>query len=312
MLEKISKKRNNKQGSFKNELLGKYTVTAFGWFVIALTLLIAGFLVVKGTQTFTKFDHSVWEFLFSSTWNPNNIEGQAGGDVGAAIFIVGSLYTCSLALLIATPFAIGTAIFMTEISPKLGKKIIQPAVEIFVGIPSIIYGFLGYILLCKWFAATFPESTPFGLGVLQASIVLAIMIYPTITTVTADAIRNVPDSYRKAGYGLGSTRWQVIYKIVLPSATQGILTGIILGLARAFGEALAVAYVIGRVKAFADTIVSPTYNITAIIASEMADAVRGGEQEAALWSLALLLFLISLFFILLINLIGKLSRRKFK
>jgi len=301
---KFNSAANNSQGGFLNEGLWKIIITAIGIAVIGLTLAIAVFLAVKGSATFYKFHHSVFEFLFSSDWNPQDTEA-GGGNVGALIFICGSLITCFLALALVTPFSLSVALFMTEISPRLGKRLIQPAVEMFVGIPSIIYGWVGYTVLCKWIKTVFPDKAPTGMSVLAGSIVLAVMIFPTITTVAADAIRSVPSEYRKAAYALGSTRWQVLSSVVIPSAKQGLLTGIILGLSRAFGETLAVAFVIGRVRAFPTSILSPTYNMTAIIAGEMGDTMNGGEKNSALWTMALLLFIISMFFIIVIHRIGK-------
>lgn len=280
-------------------------ITAGGAFMIILTLAIGAFLLYRGMGTFTTYDHSVFEFLFSPVWAPAD-DMQGGGKVGAAVYIYGSLITCALALLIATPFSLGAAVFMTEISPKMGTTIIQPTVEIFVGIPSVVYGWLGLTILVPAIKNFFNLTT--GFSVLAAGLVLAVMIFPTITSVAADAVRSVPKSYRQAAYGLGSTRWQVIYKIVLPAALSGILTGIILGLARAFGEALAVAMVIGKTRAFPSSLLSPTNNLTAAIASDMGGAMEGGEYNIALWTMALLLFLISLLFIFLIHQVS--GRRK--
>ena len=145
---------------------------------------------------------------------------------------------------------------------------------------------------------------PHGQSVLAAAIVLSVMIYPTITSVSADAIRSVNKKYIEGAYGLGSTRWQMIYKVLLPAALPGILTAIVLGLARAFGEALAVSMVIGKMKSFPKSILDPTNSLTAAIASDMGGAMDGGELNAALWTMALLLFIISLLFILMIHLIA--------
>ncbi len=296
---------------FRKEYLGRGIVTASGFFIIALTLAIGIFLIVQGTGTFTKYHHSVLEFLFSSEWAPMDSATEGGGKVGCAIYIAGSLLTCGLALLMVTPFAIGAAVFMTEIAPKLGTKIFQPAIEMFVGIPSVVYGWIGLTVLVPFIRDTFHAKMG-GYSVLAASIVLAVMIFPTITTVAADSIRSIPQYYRKAAYGLGSTRWQVIYRIVIPAAKSGILTGIILGLARAFGEALAVAMVIGKTRAFPKNLLSPTNNLTAAIAADMGNSASGGEQNMALWSMALLLLLISMLFIFLIHRIDAAGKKKEK
>ena len=289
--------------NLRNAKIGRGIVTACGIFIILVTLAIGGFLIYQGNGTFFKFHHSLAVFLFSSDWSPAD-SAAGGGTVGAAVYIIGSLETCGLALLIITPFSLGAAIFITEIAPKAGEKIFRPAIEMFVGIPSVVYGWIGLTVLVPFVKNVFHAKMG-GYSVLAASIVLAVMIFPTITTVTADAIQSVPAVYRSGAYGLGSTRWQVIYRVVIPAAKSGILTGIILGLARAFGEALAVAMVIGKTRAFAENILSPTNNLTAAIAADMGNSASGGEQNMALWSMALLLFLISIFFIFLIHLLGR-------
>lgn len=304
------KTRMSASERFRKEYLGRGIVTAAGVFIIVLTLAIGVFLIVQGTGTFTKFHHSLAEFLFSSEWAPAD-SMTGGGRVGCAIYIVGSLLTCGLALLIVTPFAIGAAVFMTEIAPKAGTRIFQPAIEMFVGIPSVVYGWIGLTVLVPFIRDVF-HARMGGYSVLAASIVLAVMIFPTITTVAADSIRSIPQNYRKAAYGLGSTRWQVIYRVVIPASKSGILTGIILGLARAFGEALAVAMVIGKTRAFPKDLLSPTNNLTAAIAADMGNSASGGEQNMALWTMALLLLLISMLFIFLIHRIDAYSKKKEK
>ena len=286
------------KGMFAKEYGWRGLMTICGLFVIVLTIIIGAFLVYKGSDTFLKFGHSIFEFLGSTDFNPvDSVEG--GGTVGALIFIVGSLMTCGLALLIATPFAVGSAIFMIEISPKFGEKFYRPVVEIFAGIPSVVYGWVGLTVLVPAIKAVFDLQV--GHSGLAAGSVLAVMIFPTITSVAADAIHSVPKDCRMAAYGLGSTRWQTTYRIVLPAASSGIISGIILGLARAFGEALAVAMVIGQTTSLPKSIFSRTKTLTTEIASQMGNAMEGGEMKSALWTMALLLFLISLLFISLIH-----------
>ncbi len=248
----MSNSKNN-SALFRKEYLGRGVVSGCGLSIILITVMIGIFLLYKGTLVFTKFDHSIFEFLFSAEWSPMDSPTEGGGQIGASIYIVGSLITCALALAIATPFSMAAAIFMSDISPRFGSKVLQPAVEIFVGIPSIIYGWVGLTVLVPFIYKVF-DAPVAGYSVLAAGIVLAIMIFPTITTVSTDALRAVSQDYRSAAFGLGSTRWQVIKNVVVPTAMPGILTGIILGLARAFGEALAVAMVLGRSRKFAESI----------------------------------------------------------
>ena len=196
---------------WKTEYLGRTLVTVFGVLVIVLTLIILGFLGYKGSGTFVAYGHSIAEFLFSTKWNP----GEAGktGAVGSAVFIVGSLQVSGLALLIATPFSVLMAIFIVEIAPKAGKHLLRSVLEIFVGIPSVVYGWIGLTVLVPFIAALF--HLPFGFSVLSAAFVLAVMIFPTITSVSSDAILAVPEEYRDASYALGSTRWQMIWYVKL-------------------------------------------------------------------------------------------------
>lgn len=283
------------------ENLWTVAVRICGIFIMLLPIVIGLFLLYRGIGTFTTYHHSVFEFLFSSDFSPaDNTAG--GGTVGSAVYIAGSLLTCGLALLIAVPFSLAAAVFMTEISPKSGNKILRPVVEIFVGIPSVVYGWIGLTILVPVIRKLFNLNQ--GFSVLAAGLVLAVMIFPSITAVAADAIRGVSKKCREAAYGLGATRWQVTYQIVIPAAGGSILTGVILGLARAFGEALAVAMVIGKTRAFPKSILSPTTNLTSAIASDMGGAMEGGEYNTALWTMALFLFLISLLFIFIVHMIS--------
>lgn len=295
-----------KWGKIKNEYLGRTLVTVLGLFIIILTLAITGFLIYKGSALFTVHGHSISEFLFSTNYKPQSV--GSGGSVGAGIFIFGSILISMLAILIATPFSIAAAIFMTEISPRLGKSLLQPAIGIFVGIPSVVYGWIGLTILVPFIAKVF--KLPYGFSVLAGSIVLALMIFPTITSVSADAIKSVSPEFKEASYGLGSTRWQLIRKVIVPSAIPGILTGVVLGLARAFGEALAVAMVIGKMPKIPQSLLSPTTNLTAQITVDMGNTATGSEWNDSLWSMALLLLLISFAFIITIRILGRLGAGK--
>ena len=282
----------------RNEKAARTFITVCGIGMALVPFLIGAFLFIKGTDTFFQFGHSLTEFIFSGQWNPSDT-AEGGGQVGAGMYIAGSLATCALALLITLPFSIASAIFMTEIAEPKTRRLIQPAIELFTGIPSVVYGFVGMTVLIPFLRKIFPM--PFGFSVLAAGIVLAIMIFPTITTMAADAMAAVPKSWREAPFGLGSTRWETIAHVVLPAAKSGIFTGIILGLARALGEALAVAMVIGQMKVFPTSLFLPASTMTTAISADMGGAMEGGEYSAALWTLALLLFCLSFLFIFLIH-----------
>lgn len=290
------------KGMFAKEYAWRGLATIGGLFVIGLTLLIGAFLVYKGSGTFLIFKHSLAEFVGSSNWGPVD-NSSGGGTVGALIFICGSLATCALALLIATPLSLGSAIFMTEISPKFGEKFFRPVVQIFAGIPSVVYGWVGLTVLVPAIKTIFKVQV--GQSILAAGMVLAVMIFPTITSMASDAIAAVPKTNRDGAYGLGSTRWQAIYRVIVPAAKSGIISSVIMGLARAFGEALAVAMVIGQTNAMPTGLLSRSKTITTEIAAQMGNAMEGGELKTALWTMALLLFLISLLFIWIIHRLNK-------
>jgi phosphate transport system permease protein len=180
--------------------------------------------------------------------------------------------------------------------------LLQPAIEIFVGIPSVVYGWVGLSLLVPFIRE---HVGGLGFSILAGGLVLAIMIFPTIASVSADALRALPRKYTEASYALGGTRWQTIYRVLIPAASRGIFTGVILGLARAFGEALAVQMVIGNTIRMPSSILDATANLTSIITMDMANTVTGTPWNNALWSMALLLLLLSFGFILIIHRIGK-------
>ena len=287
--------------AWKHELGGRLTVTVFGFFLILVAITLVVFIASKGLSTFLVDHQSPLKFLFSTDWAPERAAAEGGPAIGALIFIVGSVSLSLLALLISTPFSVSTALFLTEISPTIGKKILQPAIEIFVGIPSVVYGWIGLSLLVPFIRQLFGG---FGFSLLAGALVLAVMIFPTITTISADAFSALPEDFKEASYALGATRWQTIRKVLLPAALPGILTGIVLGLARAFGEALAVQMVIGNTIRIPGSLTDSMVNLTSIITLDMGNTASGTLWNDALWSMALLLLILSFAFILLVHSIG--------
>lgn len=301
-MKKTEPKKTNKLYQLHHEYLGRSVVTFFGLALILLTIIMVIFLTVKGSATFLSDHVSLKEFLFSSVWKPDRDPIDGGPAVGSLIFIIGSILISGLALLISTPFSVALAVFMTEISPDFGRKILQPTIEIFMGIPSVVYGWVGLSVLVPLLRKLFGG---FGFSLLAGALVLAVMIFPTITSVSADALSVIPNDYKEASYALGATRWQTIHKVIVPTALPGILTGVVLGLARAFGEALAVQMVIGNTVRIPGSLLDSTVNLTSIITMDMGNTANGTIWNNSLWSMALLLLLISFVFIILIHKIGK-------
>lgn len=284
----------------KTEYIGRSYAIFCGLLIVVLTLAIIIFISSKGLATFTKHGYSLSDFLFSSKWKPDLPKGKAS--YGVLIFIVGSTLVSVGAVLLSAPISIALAIFINFISPRLGRKILQPALELFVGIPSVVYGWIGFSLLLPLLKKGFGGI---GFSLIAGIIVLSVMILPTIASLSADAIKIIPREYVEASYGLGATRWQTISKVILPAAKPGVLTGVILGLARAFGEALAVQMVIGNATKFPDGLLSPTVTMTSILTMDMGNTGFGTAWNDALWSMALILLIISFIFIVIIRRIGK-------
>ncbi|GEO68899.1 phosphate ABC transporter permease subunit PstC [Levilactobacillus acidifarinae] len=264
--------------------------------IILVVASMLWFITSKGIATFTHNHVNVGQFLTGTNWAPDQ------GKTGALPMIIGSFAVTFAAAIVATPFAVGTAIFMTEIAPKRGRKVLQPVIELLVGIPSVVYGFIGLAVVVPFMRHLVGGS---GFGIISATFVLFVMVLPTITTMTVDSLRAVPRFYKEASLALGATRWQTVSRVILRAATPGILTAIIFGMARAFGEALAVQMVIGNAAIMPKNLISPASTLTSQLTTGIGDTIDGTLPNNALWSLALILLLMSLFFNALVRIIAK-------
>jgi phosphate transport system permease protein len=185
------------------------------------------------------------EMLTGTIWRPGSIIGTKDAQFGLVPMIIGSIYSTIGAVILGVPLSIGTAILLAEIAPPFFRGIFRPAIELLAGIPSVIYGLFGMIVIAP-LIRNFEVPGNSGFGLLNASIILAIMILPTITNIAEDAIRTVPNSYRQASLALGATKWQTIKSVIIPAARSGIIAAIILGVGRALGETMALIMVIGN------------------------------------------------------------------
>jgi phosphate transport system permease protein len=242
-------------------------------------------------------DVSPAEFFLSFNWTP---EEDA---FGAAAFIVNTLTLTALTLLIAVPISVGMAVLCAEIAPKWMKSFIRPVLDLLVGIPSIVYGYLGLTVLLPFLRRISGEGL--GDGVLAAALVLALMVLPTICRISDDAIIAVPRKFRDAAYALGSTRLQVIMRVVLPAAKRGIISAIILGMTRAVGETMAVVMVIGNTPQLAKSLFTPSSVLTSNIVMQISNVEFDSNWNYALHMMAFLLLLISFVLILVIRVIGR-------
>jgi phosphate transport system permease protein len=274
-------------------------LTLLGASVVVLMVgLLLGFIFWNGIQLFT-VDGYPLTVILDPRWAPAS---SSGIDFGLLPFILGTTGVMVVAALIAAPLSVGLALFMAEIAPRWAKSITQPAMEVFVGIPSVVYGLLGLTILVPFLRENF-SSVGFTLGFswLAGSLILALMILPTVTSIAYDVLLTVPQELRSASLALGTTRWQAIRHVVLPAAKSGIATAIVLGMMRAAGEALAVQMVIGNRPLIPTALTAPLTTLTAQITLDMGNTVNGEPWNHALWTMGLLLLLISFGFVTLVR-----------
>lgn len=274
-----------------NDRLFRYLFIASAVLVSLIIVSIIWFVGNQGLATFRQA--SLVGFFTSSVWNPNN------GQFGALTFITGSIASTVIAILIGGPLGLAGAVFLAKIAPPWVRQIMRPATDLFAGIPSVVYGYVGITVIVNVIRKA--TKMPTGFGLLASAIVLAIMILPTVISITEDTLRSLPDTYEEASLALGATRWQTIWRVLVPAALPGILTAIILAMARAIGETMAVQMVIGNSSRFPSSLVSPTSTLTSDIVMEMGNTPFGSTWNNALFMMSLILLLISLILIILVR-----------
>jgi phosphate transport system permease protein len=285
--------------------------------MIGIVVVLLAFIAWQGVQLFIKDGVSVGE-IASPTWNPL---ADSGPQFGLLPFIAGTVLVTAVALLISTPLSVGLALFLSEVAPGWARSVVQPALEIFVGIPSVVWGWLGITVLVPFLSDAFGHKIVVSLPVLgqvfsmpgfltgfswlAGSLVLSVMILPTITSVSYDSFRAVPQELRAGSLALGTTRWQTIRHILVPAALPGVLTAVVLGMTRAAGEALAVQMVIGNSPTMPAAITQPVTTLTSQITLDMGNTVFGEPWQDALWTMSLVLLTISVASVVLVRLINK-------
>ena len=230
----------------------------------------------------------VSEFLAGEEWFPT---AQPIAQMGVKPLIYGTLWVSFGAILLALPIGLAAAIYLSEIAKKRTRSILKPIIELLAGIPSVVYGFFGLVIIVPLIQSTF--NLPVGETGLAGSVVLAIMALPTIITISEDAMRNTPRAMKEASLALGASQWQTIYKVVMPYSASGITAGAILGIGRAIGETMAVLMVTGNAAVIPTTLLEPIRTIPATIAAELGEAPNGGLHYEALFALGCILFIIT-------------------
>lgn len=241
---------------------------------------------------------SVYQFLSGEEWFPT---AQPIAQMGVKPLIYGTLWVSLGAILLALPIGLAAAIYLSEIAKKRTRSLLKPLIELLAGIPSVVYGFFGLVVIVPLIQSTF--NLPVGETALAGSVVLAIMALPTIITISEDAMRNTPRAMKEASLALGASKWQTIYKVVMPYSASGITAGAILGIGRAIGETMAVLMVTGNAAVIPHSFLAPVRTIPATIAAELGEAPNGGLHYEALFALGCILFLITFGINMLVELI---------
>lgn len=263
----------------KGERLVEIGLLVVALIAVAVLGLIIVFIFKEGSPALSKV--GLWNFISGSRWSPSK------GTFGIWPMIVGSFWVTVGAMAIAVPLGLACSIFLAEIAPERVSMILKPILELLAGIPSVVYGFMGLVLIVPLIRDTLGGT---GFSVLAASLVLSIMVLPTMVSVSYDALKAVPAAYRDGMFALGATPWQVISMVVLPAARSGIVAGVILAMGRAVGETMAVIMVAGNATVIPTSPLHPVRTLTSNIALEMGYAAETHRQ--ALFATGVVLFVI--------------------
>jgi len=269
--------------------------------ISAIIFIIGIFVfITKESFGFLVGDFNFKEFFFSPNWRPTS---ESKETFGILALIAGTASVTGLAMLVAIPFSLGTAIFIAEFATGKTREVLKITVELLAAIPSVVWGFIGLALMNPLIIKLF--DVPVGLNVLNAGIILGLMAAPIMTSIAEDALKAVPDRYREAAEAMGATRWQVIYKVVLPAAKNGLLGAVLLGVGRGFGETMAVLMATGHSINIPHSIFDSVRALTATIAAELGETAAGSPHYGALFTIGVFLFAVTF----MINLIADLVVR---
>jgi phosphate transport system permease protein len=269
--------------------------------VLAVLVLLGIFLLLLSQGVLAFREISLMEFLTSANWNPTSFVRPTYGILS---MVVSTLMVTGLALILAIPLGIGCASYIAEVSSPRVKEIAKPVVEVLAAIPSVVIGFVGIVLVAPFLTKIFGISS--GLNALNGAILLSIMSLPTIISISEDAITSVPKEYKEASLALGASRWETLVKVIIPSASSGIIASIMLGMGRAIGETMTVLMVTGNAPAMPHSLFDSIRTMTATIAIELGEVPYNTTHYYALFAIGLTLFLITF----LVNLISDIILNK--
>lgn len=266
----------------------EWTIRLCGWSAIFFVFAIFFFVFREGAPfLFGKLD--LVEFFTSINWRPDS---RIRPQYGVLALIAGTMSVTLLAALLSVPAGLGAAIFVSEFCPPRIREVLKIVIELLAAIPSVVWGFIGYMVLGP--LVIWATGAPIGINILNGGVILALMSVPIIMSVGEDALRAVPDTYREAALALGASRWQLVYKVLLPAAKNGLLAAALLGIGRSVGETMAVLMATGHSVQIPTSLLDPVRTLTATIAAELGEAVEGGEHYQALFVIGTLLMVMAL------------------
>ena len=276
--------------SLRRANLARYTETivellikACGWSAIVCVLTIFVFILFHAFPSLKEI--SLWKFFTSTEWSPSH------GQYGAFALIVGNLLVAIVAMVIAVPLGLGAAVYISEFATGKTREWLKIGIELLAAIPSIVWGFIGLTVLSP--IMVHQAGAEMGTNLLNGGIILALMSVPLIVSISEDALRAVPDSFREAGLALGANKWEMVSRVLFPAARNGLLAACMLGVGRAVGETMAVLLATGNTNQIPHSLLDPIKTLTATIASEMGEASRGSLHFSVLFLIGVLLLLIT-------------------
>ncbi len=261
----------------------EWIIRICGWSAIIFVVAIFVFVFIEGAPALLHLN--IKEFLTSQDWRPTS---QVREQYGILALMAGTLSVTVLAMLLAVPFGLGAAIYISEFSSGKVKETLKIVIELLAAIPSVVWGFIGIMVVAP--RITEWTGAPVGVNVLNGGIILALMSVPVIVSVSEDALRAVPDSYREAAQALGANKWETVYRVLFPAAKSGLLAAVLLGVGRSIGETMAVLMCTGHAVQMPTSVLDPVRTLTATIAAELGETGHGDMHYQVLFLIGIVLF----------------------
>ncbi len=285
----------------------EWIIRLCGWSAIVFVFLIILFVFVEAAPALFG-EINLFEFFTSTEWQPTSEDPDLGPRYGIFSMLVGTFAVTVVAMLLAVPLGLGSAVYISEFSTGRVKETLKVIIELLAAIPSVVWGFIGYMVLGPLLIHT--TGAAVGVNLLCGGIILALMSVPIIVSVGEDALRAVPDSFREAALALGASRWELVWRVLFPAAKNGLLAAVLLGVGRAIGETMAVLMATGNAVRIPTSLTDPVRTLTATIASELGEAVSGDTHYRVLFVIGLVLFLVTFAVNLTADLVVKGIRRE--